>query len=136
MSPSTFEGSQVLEGPPDKVVALASIIEKDARHCDFRVVRQVYTENRQYPNFGMMNGGTFDTTRPEDEDPFIWAKLPAQKRAAELLAKKEAEKAEKAEKAAELLAKKGVEKAEKAEKAAELLAKKDTEKAEKAEKAA
>merc|ERR1740139_5910 len=111
MSPSTFEGSQVLEGPPDKVVALASIIEKDARHCDFRVVRQVYTENRQYPNFGMMNGGTFDTTRPEDEDPFIWAKLPAQKRAAESLAKKEAERAEKA---AELLAKKEVVGAEKA----------------------
>lgn len=76
VQPEGFHVAQVLEGAPAAVIRLAAIICDDARHCDFRIVRQVYTTVRQYPQFGMVNGGAFNPNRPEDEDPFTWARTP------------------------------------------------------------
>ena len=72
--------TQVLEGPPDRVAALVERIKQDPRHADFRVVREVFTEHRRYLSFGMLDGGDWDSSRPEDEDPFEWAVHPTLRR--------------------------------------------------------
>lgn len=66
--------SQVLEGPPENIDALLARIAGDARHRHFRIVRKCYSETKQYSQFGMVWGGSWDPETAEDDDPFDWAR--------------------------------------------------------------
>ena len=67
----TFEIVQLLEGLPQRVGALIEKIKKDPRHTGFRVVREVYAEQRCCMPFGMHYGRELDPSLPEDEDSFL-----------------------------------------------------------------
>ena len=44
---------QALEGPPDRIGKLISIISKDPRHKDFIIITDHETDQRDFPNWRM-----------------------------------------------------------------------------------